>query len=122
MQDDDYEAPSSCKPLLDPLVGSYPVTTVNEGTHDRSSVLVLPSGTIDFDSDRRLEASEIVVCYDRTMQDHDRRVQVSYGADDDAPVVNLYLTADLTVSEIEYRHRNENVSIRVDVGMAAPLP
>lgn len=120
--DDDYEAPSSCKPLLDPLVGSYPVTGVTEGDHARQSVLVFADAAIDFDEGRSFEGRDIVVCYDRTMQDHDRRVQVSYGADDDGPVVNLYVTAALVVESVEFRHRNENESIRVDVGPAQPLP
>lgn len=119
---DDYEAPSSCKALLDPLVGSYPVTGVTEGAHARSSVLVLADGAIDFDDGRRLEGSEIVECYDRTMQDVDRRVQVSYGDDDDALVVNLYVTPAIVVESIEYRHRDENESIRVEVGPVQALP
>jgi hypothetical protein len=119
------EAPSSCPPLLQPRAGTYPVTGpandpasrgATTASHQRGNVVVAADGAIDFDTGLAQPAKSISVCYDRTKQDTDRRVQISYGADDNELVVNLYLTAAGVVDEIQYRNRNQNVNVRVLVG------
>lgn len=119
------EAPSSCLPLLQPRAGVYPVTGpavepaargASTASHQRGNVVVAGDGAIDFDTGLTQTAKAITECYDRTKQDTDRRIQVSYGANDDALVVNLYLSAAGVVEEIQYRHRTSNVNVRVLVG------
>jgi hypothetical protein len=120
---DDPEAPASCA-LLEDVVGTYTVTGPASGNdhrgastadHDRGTVAVGADFSIDFDTDRAFPADTITTCYDRTTQDFDRRIQVSYGADDDGPVINFYLSADLEVEEIQYRHNADGENIRVAV-------
>lgn len=119
------EAPAACQPLLQPRAGVYPVTgtavdPVARGTstasHQRGNVVVAADGAIDFDTGLAQTAKAITECYDRTKQDTDRRIQVSYGADDNALVVNLYLSAAGVVEEIQHRDRANNVNVRVLVG------
>ena len=83
-------------------------------------MVVSADGAIDFDTGLAQPAKSISVCYDRTKQDTDRRVQVSYGANDNELVVSLYLTAAGVVDEIQYRKRTKNVNVRVLVGPPKP--
>ncbi len=117
----DIEAPASCDLLL-PYAGTFTVTGeatediqrgFNTGSHTRGTVIVGDDLGIDFDEGIAFAPSDIVVCYDRTTQDFDRRVQVSYGADDNGPVINLYLDASLAVTEIQYRHNDASENVRV---------
>lgn len=117
----DPEAPASCD-LLSSVTGSYTVTgepTENEhrgpstAAHTRGTITVDDSFAIDFDEGIAFTGADISACYDRTNQDHDRRVQVSYGADDNGQVINFYLTANGEVDEIQFRHNDEGVNIRV---------
>ena len=119
------EAPASCLPLLQPRAGTYPVTGpasdpssrgASTASHQRGTVVVAADGAIDFDTALAQSAKAISVCYDRTSQSTDRRVQVSYGANDDDLVVNLYLSSAGAVEEIQYRHRAKGVNVRALVG------
>lgn len=114
------EAPASCEPLLTPLVGEYEVTDPSAG-HTRGTIRIEGSGAIDFDEDVAFTGADIEVCYDRTNQDFDRRVQISYGADDDGPVINVYLDEELVPTEIQFRQNDEGIDVRVPVGPATPL-
>lgn len=114
--DDGMEAPSNCLSLLEPLVGSYLV--VNEVVHDRGTIVVREDGGIDFDENTSFEPGDIEACYDRLSQEHSRRVQISYGFDDDGPVINLYLPSGHSAESvrfIEYRHRDIGVEVRAAV-------
>ncbi len=127
------EAPSSCLPLLQPRAGVYPVTGpaidpaargASSASHQRNSLSlaqarVAADGAIDFDTGVVQPAKSISECYDRTKQDTDRRIQVSYGADDNDLVINLYLSAAGVVEGIQQRHRTNNVNVRVLVGPPA---
>ncbi len=117
----DIEAPASCDLLLD-HVGTFTVTGeptedahrgFNTASHTRGTVIVGADLGIDFDDGITFAPTDIAVCYDRTTQDFDRRIQVSYGADDDGPVINLYLDAALAVTEIQYRHNDAGENVRV---------
>lgn len=117
----DIEAPASCDLLL-PYVGTFTVTgeateDIQRGfttaPHTRGTVIVGADLGIDFDDGITFGPTDITVCYDRTAQDFDRRIQVSYGADDSGPVINLYLDASLAVTEIQYRHNNAGENVRV---------
>jgi len=119
--DTDVEAPSACAVLV-PYAGTYLVTgppTGDEqrgeptGAHVRGTVVIGADCAIDYDDGITFGADEITAVYDRTEQDFDRRVQVSYGADDNGPVVNVYLTDDLAVYEIQYRHNDDGTNLRV---------
>lgn len=121
--EDEIEAPSSCA-ILEPYVGKYKVTgppTDNEhrgsstAEHERETVEISADFAIDFDKDISFEPTDITTCYDRTKQDFDRRVHVSYGADDNGEVINLYLNEDLEVVEIQFRHYDGGANIRVAV-------
>jgi len=117
----DVEAPASCN-IIAGLVGSYAVTGEptgdtqrgeNTAAHQRQSVSVASDYAVDFDTGILFGASEITDCYDRRNQDFDRRIQVSYGADDDGPVINFYMATGDVVDEIQYRDRNQNINVRV---------
>jgi hypothetical protein len=117
----DVEAPASCS-IIAGLVGNYAVTgepTGDEGrgaitaAHQRQSIAVASSFDVDFDTGIAFDATEITDCYDRRNQDFDRRIQVSYGADDDGPVINFYMATGDVVDEIQYRDRNQSINMRV---------
>jgi hypothetical protein len=117
----DVEAPASCS-IVEGLVGSYTVTgepTGNEqrepstAPHERGTITVGADYTVDFDTGLSFAPTEITTCYDRLAQDFDRRIQVSYGADDDGPVVNFYMASGDVVDEIQYRDRNQGINVRV---------
>lgn len=119
--DGDVEAPASCS-ILEAYVGSYSVTGVpTENTHrgeptaqhDRGTVIVGEDLSIDFDTSVSFSADEISTCYDRTNQEHDRRIQISYGVDDNGEVINLYLDSALEVEEVQFRHNESAINIRV---------
>ncbi|OQX66557.1 MAG: hypothetical protein B6A08_19800 [Sorangiineae bacterium NIC37A_2] len=120
---DDVEAPASCAILAD-YVGQYTVSGPATGEthrgpstadHERGSIKIGADYAIDFDTNIRFDSTDITACYDRTKQDFDRRVHISYGADDSAEVINLYLNDALEVVEIQFRHNNEGVNVRVAV-------
>lgn len=114
--DDDSEAPSKCKKLIEPLAGTYVV--INEVVRDRGTITVHADGEIDFDEKIHYEARDIETCDDYLSEEHDRRVQISYGMDDDSPVINLYLPSGKTaedVTMIEYRHRDLGIEVRAEV-------
>lgn len=120
---DGPEAPASCSILAD-YVGSYTVTGAATGEdqrgestaeHMRGDITISADYSIDFDTGISFETADIMTCYDRTMQDFDRRVQVSYGADDNGEVINIYLDDSLDVVEIQYRHNDASVNVRAAV-------
>ena len=119
--DGDSEAPDDCA-ILEDMVGEYTVTgTATENAHRGESTAEHQRGTIsigadysiDFDSGIAFGPTDISVCYDRTVQETDRRIQVSYGADDDGEVINLYLTEALELEEVQFRHNDSSINIRV---------
>lgn len=121
--DGDVEAPTSCS-ILEEYVGEYAVSGPATGDdhrgestadHARGTIRIEDDYAVDFDTNIAFEATDIVVCYDRTTQDFDRRVQISFGADDDGEVINLYLDDALEVVEIQYRHNSEGVNVRATV-------
>lgn len=116
----DPEAPASCD-ILASVTGTYTVTgdpTDNEhrgattNDHQRGTIVVADDFGIDFDEGIAFSGADIATCYDRTNQDHDRRIQVSYDSDDSGRVINLYLTAEGDVDEVQFRHSNEGVNVR----------
>ncbi|EWH10408.1 hypothetical protein DS2_08043 [Catenovulum agarivorans DS-2] len=113
-----YVEPGSDIPNADLVVkyaGSYNVTA-SSGTHSRGTVSIGTDLTIDFDTDVAFTEDDIQNISDRTFIQDEPRVQLSYGADDDADVINLYLNADLTaVIQIQYRNRNQSIDVRADV-------
>lgn len=118
---DSSEAPADCS-ILEDYVGDYTVTGPATGEeqrgestaeHMRGTISIGADYSIDFDTDISFGPIDIVTCYDRTAQDFDRRVQVSYGADDNGEVINIYLTDSLEVEEIQYRHNTASENVRV---------
>lgn len=118
---DDIEAPSGCE-VLSPYAGTYTVTGTPTGDdsqgpvtgeHERGTVVIGVDCAVDYDDGLTFTPADVQAIYDRTEQEHSRRVQVSYGADDDGPVINVYLTDALEVYEIQYRHRDDGVNLRV---------
>lgn len=117
----DPEAPASCD-ILSSVVGTYTVAGepaenehrgVNSQEHQRGTVVIEEDFSIDFDEQLIFAGMEISTCYDRTQQDHDRRIQVSYDSDDSGRVINVYLTEDGDVEELQFRHANEGINVRV---------
>ncbi len=126
LETDDPEAPSDCAALV-PYSGTYDVLGTPTGDehrepvtaeHARGTVIIGADCAVDYDQGLTFTADEVQEVYDRTTQEFDRRVQVSYDADDNGRVINVYLTDTLEPSEIQYRHRDGGVNIRVLVGPA----
>jgi len=117
----DYEAPVDCL-LLSDFVGTYGVTGEptenthrgeNTASHQRNTIVIDSELGIDFDTGIAFGPKDYTTCYNRLSQEHDRRIQASFGADDDGPVINLYMATGNTVDEIQFRNRNEGINIRV---------
>lgn len=84
------------------------VDPVSRGTatreHARGTIIIGADGSIDFDTGIGFSAAEINAIFDRTFIDGDaRRVHVNYDADDSGRRLEIFLDADLEVTEISYR-------------------
>ena len=73
--------------------GTYTVTETTTGTHASKSVTIGADGAITFDTGIAFTADGIVAIFDRISVD--RRIQINYGADDDADVIQLFLNKAL---------------------------
>ncbi|KMT65163.1 hypothetical protein [Catenovulum maritimum] len=101
--------------LVIKYAGTYNVVA-SSGTHTRGTVTIGTDLTVDFDTGVAFTEDDIEIIYDRTFVDGEPRVQISYGADDDADVINIYLNTELTaVIQIQYRNRNQSIDVRADV-------
>ncbi|WP_016955341.1 hypothetical protein [Catenovulum agarivorans] len=113
-----YVEPGSDLPNADLVIkyaGTYNVVA-SSGTHSRGTVTIGTDLSVDFDTGVAFTEDDIQNISDRTFIQDEPRVQLSYGADDDADVINLYLNADLTaVIQIQYRNRNQSIDVRADV-------
>ncbi|MBF6058906.1 MULTISPECIES: hypothetical protein [Thiomicrorhabdus] len=103
--------------VLTKYAGTYtvsgPGTTFEtvRGTHDSTytlptSIMIASNGAITFDNSLDFSAEDIQAIYNRTnldAADGIKRVQVNYGADDDGPVIQVYLDANDQVEEISYK-------------------
>ncbi|QPB85440.1 hypothetical protein CWC22_020705 [Pseudoalteromonas rubra] len=99
--------------LVTARAGEYRV--VGEG-HSRGTVVIGSDGSIDFDTGISFAQSDIVIIYDRTNLEEEKRIQVSYGADNNEPLINLFLSADgSTITSIQYRILKDEVDIMVTV-------
>jgi hypothetical protein len=120
----DPEAPSNID-VLTAYAGTYSVTGAatgnpqrgaSTGAHQRGTVTIGSDGGVDFDTGTAFTAVQARTVFDRRNQDFDRRVQVSYDADDSGRVINVYLDAQGQVTEIQYRHSNAGINIRAAIG------
>jgi hypothetical protein len=106
--------------LVTALAGTYPVTAVTSGSHTRDSVTIGADGRGDFDTGIAFTRSQIMVIYDRLFITSEPRIQISYGADDDGEVINLYMVPGNTsvLQSVQFRHRNASIDVEVEVGAA----
>lgn len=109
---DNLEAPAGTDLVID-LAGTYTVTNESVGSHTRKTVIIGTDGAIDFDTNTSFSVSDINAVYDRLSCCN--RVAVNYGADDDAEVINLFVDANGSLESVQFRHRNDNIDIQVDV-------
>ncbi|MDK1309711.1 hypothetical protein [Pseudoalteromonas ardens] len=99
--------------LVTARAGEYRV--VGEG-HSRGTVVIGSDGSIDFDTGISYAQSDIMVIYDRTNLEEEKRIQVNYGPDNDYPLINLFLSADgNTITSIQYRSLKDEVDVMVTV-------
>lgn len=103
--------------LVTALTGTYRVDAVSSGSHSRNTIMINDDGSINFDTNVQFSANQIQIIYDRTHITAEPRVQISYGADDDAEVINLYLTPGDTskLAAVQFRHTASSIDIQVDV-------
>lgn len=99
--------------LLVNLAGTYDVTDAITGTHNRNNLTITTAGNIDFDAEISFSATQIQTIYDRISCCS--RIQVSYGADDDFEVINLFIDGSQNLERVQFRHRNENINVEVNV-------
>jgi hypothetical protein len=106
--------------LVTNLAGTYTVTGTTKGAHSRGTVTIGDNGLVDFDSGVTFLRSQIVVIYDRLFITNEPRIQISYGADDDAEVINLYMVPGNTslLQSVQFRHNNASIDVRVTVAGA----
>jgi len=94
--------------------GTYTVTETTTGTHTSKSVTIGTDGSITFDTGVAFTAADVVAIFDRISVD--RRIQINYGADDDADVIQLFLNEALdAVARIVYRNRTNSIEVDVNV-------
>ncbi|RZM71845.1 hypothetical protein C3B51_22420 [Pseudoalteromonas rubra] len=99
--------------LVTARAGEYTVTGAG---HSRGTVIIGADGAIDFDTGTSFAPSDIVAIFDRTNLEQEKRIQINYGADDDGPVINLFLSVDASaITSIQYRIRSEDVDVMVTV-------
>ncbi|MDK1286439.1 hypothetical protein [Pseudoalteromonas umbrosa] len=104
------------------LITNFANTYAVSGTgHSRGTVIIESNGTIDFDTSVSFDKSMIVAVFDRRRGAdgtvlEEPRIQVNYGADDDGPVIMLFLNEDLaSIKMFRYRHINEDMQVDVTV-------
>ena len=102
--------------LVTDLAGSYNVTAT-QGSHNRGTVEIQSNGGIDFDTGISFTLNDIVEIFDRTSIANEPRVQVNYGADDDAEAILIYLTPGNLeqIDSIQFRDRNNSIDTQVTV-------
>ncbi|KAF7781705.1 hypothetical protein PRUB_b1019 [Pseudoalteromonas rubra] len=99
--------------LVTARAGEYRV--VGDG-HSRGTVMIGADGAIDFDTGISYAQGDIMAIFDRTNLEEEKRIQINYGADDDGPVINLFLSADgNSITSIQYRIRTDEVDVMVTV-------
>lgn len=90
--------------------------TVTGDGHSRGTVIIESNGTVDFDTGVSFDASMIMSIADRRNIENEPRIQISYGADDDGQVIQLFLNTDLqSIKMIQYRYRTENIDVTTTV-------
>ncbi|WP_125779221.1 hypothetical protein [Pseudoalteromonas rubra] len=99
--------------LVTSRAGEYRVTGSG---HSRGTVIIGSDGTIDFDTGTSFAPSDIVAIFDRTNLEQEKRIQINYGADDNGPLIKLFLSADASaITSIQYRISSEDVDVLVTV-------
>ncbi|QTL37383.1 hypothetical protein [Pseudoalteromonas viridis] len=99
--------------LVTARAGEYRVTGAG---HSRGTVIIGSDGTIDFDTGTSFAPSDIVAIFDRTNLEQEKRIQINYGADDNGPLIKLFLSADASaITSIQYRISSEDVDVLVTV-------
>ncbi|KID56999.1 hypothetical protein JF50_14110 [Pseudoalteromonas luteoviolacea] len=79
-------------------------------------MIIESNGTVDFDTGVSFDASMIMSIADRRNIENEPRIQISYGADDDGQVIQLFLNTDLqSIKMIQYRYRTENIDVTTTV-------
>ncbi len=107
------EGPSELSIVI-PFAGTYNVINDTESLHSRGTITIGSDGSVDFDTDISFSAADAQAVYDRIECCH--RIQISYGADDDGEVINLYLNdTDDAVTSIQFRHRTATIDTTVEV-------
>lgn len=106
------EDPDSTLQLLIDHAGTYPVvcTAVEPASrgmatrdHARGSITIAADGAVDFDTGITFAAADVNQLFDRTMlEGHSRRIHVNYDETDSGRKLEIYLDADLTITEISY--------------------
>jgi hypothetical protein len=100
--------------LIANCAGTYSVTSSSQGFHTNGQVVIGTDGSVDFDDGISFTAADINEIFDRLSVD--RRIQINYGADDDADVIQLFLNEALdAVETIVYRNRTEGTEITLTV-------
>lgn len=95
--------------------GVYTVTSTDQGTHNRGTITIGSDGAVDFDTDISFAASPPPTVFDRLGVEGAARIQVNYGADDDGPVIQLFFSAEGTLTQISFRNRNDSIEIVANV-------
>lgn len=104
--------------LVSNCAGTYTVTATTAGAHTRGTVVIGSDGSVDFDDGISFTAAQIQEVFDRLSLTEDARIQINYGADDDADVIILRPNADRTgIIGIEYRNRGAGSDVKVDVSL-----
>ena len=104
--------------LVANCAGTYTVSTTTGGTHTTGAVTIGTDGSVTFDDGIAFTASDINAVFDRLSVD--RRIQINYGADDDADVIQLFLNEALdAVERIVFRNRTQGTEISVTVTLQA---
>ena len=107
------EGPSELSIVI-PFAGTYNVTSDPDNVHDRETITIGSDGSVDFDTNVSFSAADAQAVYDRI--ECCKRIQISYGADDDGEVINLFLNESASaVTSIQFRHNNQSIDIEVSV-------
>lgn len=93
------EGPANIE-LVQSLAGSYTVTEVLDGSHDRGTVIIDAEGNVDYDTGLGITVEQIDAVYDRL--DCCSRITIETTADGSGPRIDLFVDGDGALERVEY--------------------
>ena len=98
--------------IIQALEGTYQVSTIDRGVHDRMSVIIDSDGNIDFDTDAVLKSSDFQLVTDRVSELNSIFIDMTPYPSEPYPRVELLLDANGSLSQVAYYPEYPSISGR----------